>query len=243
MSTLLCNYFYGNLERELLSHAAFEGSGTLLLRMVDDFLLLTVNPDGMCVAAARRLPCKKRKKNRGAHVCSCTTPARLPLPAALAFLNIMRAGVEEYGCEINQGKTQLNFDPEQLDCLTSAAASGACSTASMTPAASATLATQGVLSLASVGWKRGEATGALTAPHEEDAEASGDWLQWCGYLLHTARLQLRNDFNRLCGVHIGDSMTLHWLVRGPKREPLIHCCCCCSSAAIISGGCLSSFLL
>lgn len=122
----------------------------------------------------------------------------------------MRAGVEEYGCEINQGKTQLNFDPEQLDNQASSTASGAASTGEGPASINPTLiATQGVLSLASVGWKRGEATGSLTAAPEDHAGPSSEWLQWCGYLLHTTHLHLRNDFARLCGAHISDSMTLH----------------------------------
>lgn len=54
MSTLLCNYFYGNLERELLAQNACAGNESLLLRMVDDFLLLTTSPAGVSGRAFRQ---------------------------------------------------------------------------------------------------------------------------------------------------------------------------------------------
>lgn len=41
LSSILCNYFYAELEREVLSFAL--GSDCLLLRLLDDFLLITVN--------------------------------------------------------------------------------------------------------------------------------------------------------------------------------------------------------
>ena len=42
LSSLLCNYFYGNLEMEHLQFLSHEDS--LLLRLIDDFLLITINP-------------------------------------------------------------------------------------------------------------------------------------------------------------------------------------------------------
>jgi telomerase reverse transcriptase len=41
LSSILCNFFYAELEREVLSFA--RGDGTLLLRLLDDFLLITVH--------------------------------------------------------------------------------------------------------------------------------------------------------------------------------------------------------
>lgn len=41
MSSILCNYFYAELERDVLGFAL--GSDCLLLRLLDDFLLITVN--------------------------------------------------------------------------------------------------------------------------------------------------------------------------------------------------------
>ena len=41
LSSILCNYFYAELERDILSFAL--GSDCLLLRLLDDFLLITVN--------------------------------------------------------------------------------------------------------------------------------------------------------------------------------------------------------
>ena len=43
LSSLLCNYFYAELEKEYL--AFLEGSQSILLRLVDDFLLITTNKD------------------------------------------------------------------------------------------------------------------------------------------------------------------------------------------------------
>lgn len=41
LSSILCNYFYAELERDVLGFAL--GSGCLLLRLLDDFLLITVS--------------------------------------------------------------------------------------------------------------------------------------------------------------------------------------------------------
>lgn len=43
LSSLLCNYFYADLEQK---HLSFLKTGdSLLLRLIDDFLLITINPD------------------------------------------------------------------------------------------------------------------------------------------------------------------------------------------------------
>jgi telomerase reverse transcriptase len=41
LSTILCNFFYAELERDVLSFAL--GNGSLLLRLLDDFCLITTN--------------------------------------------------------------------------------------------------------------------------------------------------------------------------------------------------------
>jgi telomerase reverse transcriptase len=43
LSSILCNFFYAELERDVLSFAL--GSGCLLLRLLDDFLLISVHPE------------------------------------------------------------------------------------------------------------------------------------------------------------------------------------------------------
>ena len=43
LSSLLCNYFYAELERECLGF--LEGHQSILLRLIDDFLLITTNKD------------------------------------------------------------------------------------------------------------------------------------------------------------------------------------------------------
>lgn len=43
LSSLLCNFFYGKLEREVLDF--LKDDETLLLRLIDDFLLITTRPD------------------------------------------------------------------------------------------------------------------------------------------------------------------------------------------------------
>jgi telomerase reverse transcriptase len=43
LSSLLCNFFYGKLEREVLGF--LKNNDTLLLRLIDDFLLITTQPD------------------------------------------------------------------------------------------------------------------------------------------------------------------------------------------------------
>lgn len=43
LSSLLCNYFYAELERECLGF--LEGDQSILLRLIDDFLLITTNKD------------------------------------------------------------------------------------------------------------------------------------------------------------------------------------------------------
>lgn len=55
LSSLLCNYFYAELEREVL-HDFLDPDQTLLLRLVDDFLLITCNID----LAVRFLQCMLR---------------------------------------------------------------------------------------------------------------------------------------------------------------------------------------
>ncbi|TLS29587.1 hypothetical protein PpBr36_01137 [Pyricularia pennisetigena] len=73
LSSLLCNYFYADLE---LKKLAFLQSGDcLLLRLIDDFLLITLD-----VSKARQ------------------------------FIEVMHAGVPEYGVTVNPNKSLVNFD-------------------------------------------------------------------------------------------------------------------------------------
>ncbi|PQE12601.1 Telomerase reverse transcriptase protein [Rutstroemia sp. NJR-2017a BBW] len=73
VSSLLCNYFYADLESKHLSF--LQPSESLLLRLIDDFLLITTNP-----MHAKR------------------------------FLEVMHAGVPEYGVAVNPEKTLTNFE-------------------------------------------------------------------------------------------------------------------------------------
>ena len=71
---MLCSYFYGAMEKQCFPEILAD-SQSLLLRWVDDFLLMT--------------------------------PSRL---LADKFLTIMHAGIPEYGCYVNSGKTLSNYD-------------------------------------------------------------------------------------------------------------------------------------
>ncbi|KAK3185317.1 Telomerase reverse transcriptase [Lecanicillium sp. MT-2017a] len=72
LSSFLCNYFYADLE---LKHLDFvDGPDCLLLRLIDDFLLITLD---------------KTKAQR--------------------FVDIMHAGLPEYGVQVNQNKSLVNF--------------------------------------------------------------------------------------------------------------------------------------
>ena len=72
VSSLLCSYFYAELER---NHLGFlQQHESLLLRLIDDFLLITTNESH-----------------------------------AHKFLQIMHAGIEEYGVEVNPSKSLVNF--------------------------------------------------------------------------------------------------------------------------------------
>lgn len=73
LSSFLCNYFYADLE---MRHLGFlDSPDCLLLRLVDDFLLITLD----------------RSK-------------------AVRFVETMHRGMPEYGVEVNQKKTLVNFD-------------------------------------------------------------------------------------------------------------------------------------
>ncbi|XP_068702144.1 telomerase reverse transcriptase-like [Montipora foliosa] len=79
LSTLLCGYFYSDMEKTQLTEIT-QDSDSLLLRWVDDFLLIT------------------------------------PQSAlAVKFLDVMNAGIPEYGCCINPDKTMVNFDAATAD--------------------------------------------------------------------------------------------------------------------------------
>ncbi|EKD17210.1 telomerase reverse transcriptase [Drepanopeziza brunnea f. sp. 'multigermtubi' MB_m1] len=79
VSSLLCNYFYADLEATHLgflnSGSGGSGSHSLLLRLIDDFLLITSNR-----AHAKR------------------------------FLEVMHAGVPDYGVKVHPDKTLVNFE-------------------------------------------------------------------------------------------------------------------------------------
>jgi telomerase reverse transcriptase len=72
LSSFLCNYFYADLE---MKHLAFVDSpDCLLLRLIDDFLLITLD---------------KAKAQR--------------------FVDVMHGGLPEYGVQVNQRKSLVNF--------------------------------------------------------------------------------------------------------------------------------------
>ncbi|KAI7921925.1 telomerase reverse transcriptase [Pyricularia oryzae] len=73
LSSLLCNYFYADLERKKLSF--LQSDDCLLLRLIDDFLLIT-----------------------------------LDVSKAKQFVQVMHAGVPEYGVTVNPSKSLVNFD-------------------------------------------------------------------------------------------------------------------------------------
>ena len=79
LSTMLCGYYYSQMERTHLSEIS-EDPDSLLLRWVDDFLVIT--------------PQKS---------------------LADKFLNVMHAGIPEYGCFINHDKTLTNYDVVAAD--------------------------------------------------------------------------------------------------------------------------------
>lgn len=79
LSTTLCNYFYADLEHTRLSFLGepdLHGNDeTLLLRLIDDFLLITTNR-----------------------------------PKAARFVEVMHAGLPEYGVTVRPEKSLVNFD-------------------------------------------------------------------------------------------------------------------------------------
>ncbi|KAL9972745.1 hypothetical protein ACROYT_G019110 [Oculina patagonica] len=79
LSTMLCGFYYSQMERTHLPEIS-QDPDSLLLRWVDDFLLIT--------------PQKS---------------------LADKFLNVMHAGIPEYGCFINHDKTLTNYDAVTAD--------------------------------------------------------------------------------------------------------------------------------
>ncbi|KAK9770635.1 putative Telomerase reverse transcriptase [Seiridium cardinale] len=73
LSSILCNYFYADLETQVLKF--LESDDCLLLRLIDDFLLVTTD---------------EAKASR--------------------FIEVMHAGIPEYGVTVNPSKTVVNFD-------------------------------------------------------------------------------------------------------------------------------------
>lgn len=73
LSSFMCNYFYADLERRHLQF--LQGPDCLLMRLIDDFLLIT--PD-------------RSKAER--------------------FVQIMHAGMPDYGVQVSSKKTLVNFD-------------------------------------------------------------------------------------------------------------------------------------
>ena len=72
LSSFLCNYFYADLEMKHLSFV--DSPDCLLLRLIDDFLLITLD---------------KAKAER--------------------FVKVMHGGLPEYGVQVNQRKSLVNF--------------------------------------------------------------------------------------------------------------------------------------
>ncbi|KAL8370639.1 hypothetical protein RB595_000827 [Gaeumannomyces hyphopodioides] len=72
LSSLLCNYFYADLESKHLQF--LQSDDCLLLRLIDDFLLITTD-----------------------------------MGKASRFVEVMHAGVPEYGVSVSPGKTLVNF--------------------------------------------------------------------------------------------------------------------------------------
>lgn len=73
LSSFLCNYFYADLEARKLSF--LQSSDCCLLRLIDDFLLITTD----------------RTK-------------------AAQFVELMQGGVPDYGVQVSEKKTLVNFD-------------------------------------------------------------------------------------------------------------------------------------
>ena len=73
LSNLLCNFVYARLEKENLGF--LRGDESMLLRLVDDFLLITTNEEH-----------------------------------AKKFLQIMHAGIEDFGVQVNPTKSVVNFE-------------------------------------------------------------------------------------------------------------------------------------
>jgi telomerase reverse transcriptase len=73
MSSLLCNFFYAELESKVLTF--LQDGESLLLRLIDDFLLISTNRD-----------------------------------TASRFVQVMHAGLPEYGLKIKSEKSVVNFD-------------------------------------------------------------------------------------------------------------------------------------
>ena len=115
----------------------------------------------------------------------------------------MHQGVSEYGCEINQGKTQVNFDPAVLE----RAISNPNADFASTLVDSALLTKTMVLTLPTVGWTATTTTANDGMSVEEDSVLP-EWLQWCGLYIHSKDLRVRGDYSRLCGTYIADTITL-----------------------------------
>lgn len=92
LSTILCNFFYAELERDVLSFAL--GSDSLLLRLLDDFCLITTNREhaerfirvmhrghadyGVSVKAAKSLVNFTVSTENGRPVGRCVSDVRFP---------------------------------------------------------------------------------------------------------------------------------------------------------------------
>lgn len=84
VSTVLCNIFYAHLEKKKLPF--LEDKDGLLLRLIDDFLFVTMNRDH----AIQFL----KQMHEG----------------TLKYVNCLTKGHPEYGCSVNMTKSLTNFD-------------------------------------------------------------------------------------------------------------------------------------
>ena len=73
VSSLLCSYIYAELEREVLGF--LDNGQTVLLRLIDDFLVISTDRD-----------------------------------IAERFMQVMHAGIPEYGVQVKAEKSRANFD-------------------------------------------------------------------------------------------------------------------------------------
>ena len=191
MSTLLCDVYFGHMERDLVNQGKLPfGQGDLVPELNSSWCL-------------NEMPALPKKRKRATELQSNTTIRKIqPVGVRVVddmlfvseceedirkFLDTLHSGVNEYNCAVNKDKTQSNFlystRSSSLEIKTESSkdvVSGAC----------------------------GTTHSADDASNLSVSKAVSDFVTYCGLCIDTDAVEIRADYSRYAGVNIRSTVTV-----------------------------------